>query len=303
MDVIKLETITIKEAIEVAGGDEQLYQEMLDKFRQWLQQQSHLPQEISDNRLRYTLLSSKFNFEKAKRRLDLIYTLRNLLPEIFDDYDPLSKNITRIHKSVQWVPLPTLTPEKYRVSCFKLLPDEESFHLHDILRYALMTLDIRAKEDTVNSEIIIADYTHLTLGHVLKYTPSVLKKVDLCMEAYGMRFKVLYAINAPPVFEQMLALIKKFLKPKLFGRIQIVTTGIESLYNDLPRSILPADYGGYAPSLDTLTDMWRAKLMEQRDWLLDQNKLKVNESLRVDSVINPDDLFGVSGTFRKLDID
>lgn len=42
--MIKLQMITIKEAAEVAGGNEQILQEMFDKFRQWLQQQLHLPQ-------------------------------------------------------------------------------------------------------------------------------------------------------------------------------------------------------------------------------------------------------------------
>jgi hypothetical protein len=49
--------------------------------------------------------------------------------------------------------------------------------------------------------------------------------------------------------------------------------------------------------------MWRAKLIERRDWFLKEEKLKANESLRTNSVINPDDLFGVPGTFRQLQID
>jgi len=48
--------------------------------------------------------------------------------------------------------------------------------------------------------------------------------------------------------------------------------------------------------------MWKAKLMERREWFMEQEKVKVDESLRANP-LNPDDLFGVSGTFRKLDID
>lgn len=50
-------------------------------------------------------------------------------------------------------------------------------------------------------------------------------------------------------------------------------------------------------------DMWRATLIEQKNWILQQAKLKSNESLRTESVIDPDDLFGVSGTFKQLEID
>lgn len=49
--------------------------------------------------------------------------------------------------------------------------------------------------------------------------------------------------------------------------------------------------------------MWRTKLIERRDWLLEQEKLKTNENLRANSIITPDDLFGVAGTFHKMDID
>lgn len=42
--MIKLENMTIKETTEMVGGTEQLLQEMLEKFRGWLQQQNHLPQ-------------------------------------------------------------------------------------------------------------------------------------------------------------------------------------------------------------------------------------------------------------------
>ena len=49
--------------------------------------------------------------------------------------------------------------------------------------------------------------------------------------------------------------------------------------------------------------MWNAKFIERREWFLEQEKAKVNESFRQNSIINPDDLFGAPGTFRKLDID
>ncbi|EFN81407.1 hypothetical protein EAI_16849 [Harpegnathos saltator] len=41
---MKLENITIEEAVEIAGGNKKLYEEKFDKFRQWLKQQVHLPQ-------------------------------------------------------------------------------------------------------------------------------------------------------------------------------------------------------------------------------------------------------------------
>lgn len=44
-----------------------------------------------------------------------------------------------------------------------------------------MILDILAEEDTVNSIVIVWDCKHLTLGHILKMTPSLLKRFNLCL--------------------------------------------------------------------------------------------------------------------------
>ncbi|XP_032669287.1 retinol-binding protein pinta-like [Odontomachus brunneus] len=303
MGMIKLEDITFKEATEVAEGNEQLFEEMIDKLRQWLQQQIHLPQEISNKRLQRTILTSKFNLEKAKKRIDSLYTLRALIPEFFANFDPLGDDITQFHKSLQMTPLPKLTPEKYRVIFVQVWKDASMFSLSNMMKYFYMLMDVRTEEDMVNSDIAIWDCTNFTLAHVLKFTPNLLKKCDLSMEAYGIRYKAIYMINSPSYIDQFVKLIKMFMSPKFYDRIHVFESGIESLKGIIPKSILPADFGGEELSLDTLTDMWCAKLKEKRDWLIEQEKLKANESLRSDGVINPDELFGVAGIFRKLEIE
>ncbi|XP_025155151.1 retinol-binding protein pinta isoform X2 [Harpegnathos saltator] len=268
---MKLENITIEEAVEIAGGNKKLYEEKFDKFRQWLKQQVHLPQDISDNRLRITLLTSKLNLEKAKKRLDSQYTLRTLLPEFFTNYDPQNDNIALVHKCL----------------------------------YTCMLTDVRIdiEEDMVNSDILIADFAYFTFNHLLKYIPSLVRKIDLCTEAYGLRYKGIYIINAPSYIGRFLQLIKTFMSPKIYERVKVFESGIESICEMISKSNLPADYGGEEPSLEALADMWHAKLLERREWLLEQEKVKSNESLRTDHVINADELFGVNGTFRKLEID
>ncbi|KAL6440290.1 hypothetical protein ACFW04_003100 [Cataglyphis niger] len=254
--MLKLEMPTLREILEEAGGNEELLEELLDKFRLWLKQQLHLPQDISEQRLKVYIYSAKFNLEKAKRRLDLHYTLRNLVPEVYSNYDPLSDSITQIMKCVQWIPLPKLTPKNFRIYVCRFLHADSS------------VFDVYA-----------------------------------ALKAYGTRIKAIHMINTSNYIDILITLCKSVMKPKLTKRIHVYPSGAESLYEMIPRSILPVDFGGEQPSLDTIADMWQAKLMQQREWFLEQEKVKVNESLRSNSVIKPDDLFGVSGTFRKLNID
>lgn len=302
--MIKLEMPSFNEILKETGGNEQLLEELLSKLRLWLKQQIHLPEDISEQRLKFYIYNAKFNLEKVKKRLDLHYTLRNLIPEIFKTRDPLADCVLKVNTYAHFVTLPKLTPENYRISMMRWLHSDSSpFDIYELIKYCSMIIDTRIEEDIVNSEVIIYDCTNLTFGHILKYTPVALKKLDIVLESYGSRMKAIHVINTPSFFDTLLTLVKSIMKAKLVNRIHLHTSGIESIYGIIPRSLLPEEYGGEQPSMNILSDMWKAKLIERREWFLKQEKVKVNESLRSNSVINPDDLFGVSGTFRKLDID
>ncbi|CAL1676132.1 unnamed protein product [Lasius platythorax] len=304
--MLKLEMPTFKEILEEVRGNEQLLEELLDKLRLWLKQQLHLPQDISEQRLKFYIYSAKFNLEKAKKRLDLHYTLRNLIPEVYTTRDPLTDSMIQLTTCVQWIPLPKLTPENFRIIITRFIhPDSSAFDMYATIKYTCMIIETRVEEDIVNSDVVIYDCANLTLNHIFKFTPSVLKRMETIVESYGTRFKAIHMINAPNYIDVLITMAKSVMKAKFISRIHIYTSGVESLYGIIPRSILPVEYGGEQPSINIIADMWQAKLIERRKWFLEQENVKVNESLRSNSEfkINPNDLFGVSGTFRKLNID
>nr|XP_012216111.1 PREDICTED: uncharacterized protein LOC105668350 [Linepithema humile] len=134
--MLKLEVPTLKEVLKNSGGDEKLLEELLSKFRLWLKQQSHLPQDISDQRLKFFIYAVKFNFEKAKKNLDTLYTLRNLVPELFENFDPFSDDINLLHTYFQNIGLPKLTPEGYRLYICRLIQDDSPmYNAWTILKY------------------------------------------------------------------------------------------------------------------------------------------------------------------------
>ncbi|XP_067215890.1 alpha-tocopherol transfer protein-like isoform X2 [Linepithema humile] len=267
--MLKLEVPTLNEVLKNSGGDEKLLEELLLKFRLWLKQQSHLSQDISDQRLKFFIYAVKFNFEQAKKNLDTLYTLRNLVPEFYENFDPFSDDINLLHTYL----------------------------------YFTMIFETGMEEDIVPDIAVIWDCTGANINHVLKYSPPLLKKFDSCMTAYSLRVKALYVIHAPQYVDIFMKAAKSIFKAKLFNRIHVCKSGIESLYETIPKAILPADYGGEEPSMDILTHMWRAKLAQRRDCLIKEGRRKTQESLRINSIINPDELFGVPGTFRKLEFD
>lgn len=71
----------------------------------------------------------------------------------------------------------------------------------------------------------------------------------------------------------------------------------------IPIDILPNETGGKAGPLMEFHKKTIKMLEENRDWFLQEETKVVNESLRMGKGKTATDLFGVEGTFKKLDID
>lgn len=67
---------------------------------------------------------------------------------------------------------------------------------------------------------------------------------------------------------------------------------------------LPNEYGGKAGSIEEIIAKHIKLLEEFREWFLyDELVGRVNESLRVEKFQSAESLFGVDGSFKKLEID
>jgi hypothetical protein len=77
--------------------------------------------------------------------------------------------------------MPQLTPDCDRVVVMGLPPsDGIDFRPLYAVRLLQMMMEIRISEDYCRSDIYVLDYGNITLRHVTKITPSILKKYELC---------------------------------------------------------------------------------------------------------------------------
>jgi hypothetical protein len=51
------------------------------------------------------------------------------------------------------------------------------------------------------------------------------------------------------------------------------------------------------------SDAWKEKLQSYREWFVEQDKLKADESKRPGKRIDSGDIFGFEGSFRQLSLD
>lgn len=79
---------------------------------------------------------------------------------------------------------------------------------------------------------------------------------------------------------------------------------LTELHRDIPLQYLPQDFGGELPSVEELTAEDDSKLWDDnKDFFKANANYGTDESLRPGKPLDIDGLFGVGGSFRKLNVD
>ncbi|XP_067015152.2 clavesin-2 [Anabrus simplex] len=281
-------------------------QSNLALLRQWVQCQPHLPQHLDDQLAMIFLRGCKHNLERTKQKLDVYFSVRGAVPELFSKRDPLSKDIQQAMEVMHAYPLPQLTPDGSRVTVHHITTDDVAlFNLQAILRTQLMLGDVRIQEESpISGDIFLFDLSHFRAGHCTTLTASLplLREALSCVqEAYPQRLKQIHIIHAQPFIDKLVNLFKAFMKEKMRNRFY-VHSSVKSLHQYIPADILPVKYGGDCDK--DLQAEWCKKLESYRSWFAEQEHVRTDESRRpIKSFSSNRDMFGCEGSFRKLSID
>ncbi|KAF7396419.1 hypothetical protein HZH66_007281 [Vespula vulgaris] len=227
------------------------------------------------------------------------------LPKITDN--PLgSKSLRQIIKVVANIPLEMTTKEGYKIVFAKLLDTDPSHYVYnDGMKYFSMILDYWLyTEGTGIGHIILIDMESVSFGHAGRLSPMGLKKfLYYLQEALPVRLKGLHFMNTTAVMDVILNMMKPFMKKELMDVLHVHST-LESIAKFIPLEALPTDVGGKAGFTKDLHEIYTKKIENHRPWFLeDEMNGRVNEALRPGKSKNVTDLFGVEGSFKKLEID
>lgn len=185
------------------------------------------------------------------------------------------------------IPLLQHTKENYKVVVYQLLTDDASHIVFDdCIKAFFMGCDVRFHLPVASygeieaGEIIIFDMRNLTFKHLTKTVISTLRMFFKYLQnAHPVRIVQLHVINCTPVLNKAMLLIKPFIYEKLYNALKFHNSGsYDSLYEVVPREILPVDFGGEAQSMADLKEYWLGILNEQREFLLDDDYFKINEA-------------------------
>uniref|UniRef100_A0A1B0FLE9 CRAL-TRIO domain-containing protein n=1 Tax=Glossina morsitans morsitans TaxID=37546 RepID=A0A1B0FLE9_GLOMM len=283
--------------------------EELRAFRTWIQQQSHLRANTDDQFLIAFLRGCKYSLEKAKGKLDTYYTLKSKFPTMFTESNVDNERFREVVRMGTFVYLPTpLHDNGPRILLFRNgLPSAEKYKVEDVWAVFHVLQDILMLEDdyaVVNGLVMVGDFREFTLAHVLQNTPLLIRKwITYNYEAMPMRVKSTHIAFAPKVFDTLYNIGRPMLPLKQQKRLFAHNNKLESLTQHVPLKYLPKEYGGENGSIPEIIDEWDKKLDQYRDYFKKSVEWGTDEKLRIGKIKDYDNMFGIEGSFKKLEVD
>ncbi|XP_055903484.1 alpha-tocopherol transfer protein-like [Eupeodes corollae] len=276
-------------------------------LRTWIIKQPHLHARTDDQFLLSFLRGCKFSMEKAKQKVDYYYTIKTMSPEIF-----LNKQIDdrsmRLARHGHIIPLPTpLKPDGPRIHITRYANvNPKEFTILDLFKNQLRIFEIQMFEDdncVIGGVLNVADLGNIPKGLILQFDPVLIKKLSVFADkAAPIRIKGMHLINVPKEAAALINIARSLMSKKIRERL-IVHSSLESLYKYIPQDYLPEDYGGHNGSLQDAIDIWEKRLLRYREFFEEDVQYKANEKARIGSRMSPESLFGLEGSFRKLEVD
>ncbi|XP_049879546.1 alpha-tocopherol transfer protein-like [Pectinophora gossypiella] len=291
------------EEVKNCGVSPQALEDMVANIREWYDKQPHLPKgELHNEVIVRRLITQKFSIERVKEKIDNYYTARHKMPEIICNRDPLSPNLNKCLKQGYWVCLPKKTPDNKRVIIFRSFPIPEV--LTEVVKIAFMIGDYRLWSDDMGGDHWIFDFRYITLQQAMQFTPMLIVKIMFFLNyCFGPKVVGMHLVNLPPFAATVLSLFKKSMKAKMVERLYTYDR-FEQLYDIVPKNLFPKEYGGDEVSCEEITENWRIAFQSSpwREYFIEQDSIKTDESKR-HGPTKVDEMFGATGSFRKLDFD
>ena len=78
---------------------------------------------------------------------------------------------------------------------------------------------------------------------------------------------------------------------------------MDAVHKYVPKDMLPKEYGGENGTIQDLISHWEKKVLDYRDFILEDATYGTDESRRQAPLKHKEALFGVEGSFRKLNVD
>jgi len=294
---------------ELAEDPKQL-QEMMKILRDWIDKSPHLHSIRKDDAVLMTFLRGcKYSLERSKEKLDFFYSVRSNLPEWFDEWDPRQDYVQTILKAGVYLPLHGYDKKgRFVILMRNGQVDPNSMKLENSFKVSTMVTElamVNNPQAIIKGFVIIQDMEGMGAAHAMQINPTIAKKaMTVWQDSQPIRPKAMHFLGMPTVMVSIFNMMQALQKEKMRERNHVhPKNSYEKLHEDVGTEVLPKEYGGTNGTVAELTEHWLAEMEKNRDWLIEQNKYKTDEKKRPGKPKLHSDIFGMEGSFRKLEID
>ncbi|XP_022226704.2 uncharacterized protein LOC111076939 [Drosophila obscura] len=298
-----------KIAVEKLNEIPEKIEDDIAALREWIRQQPHLKARTDDQTLVNFLRGCKYSLERTKSKIDRFYTLRTKYPDFYAAHKVDVDKLLQIFRLGAIILLPRpLNDNGPRIALLRqAMYDPSVYTFQEVNHAAGLMQQIMLNEDDVaivNGMVSILDMANVTTGHFLHMTPSFAKKMTVFQEeALPLRPQGVHFINTPAGFETIFNMVKPMLSKKQQGRLYVHGSKWDALYEQVPKKYLPIEYGGENGSIPEIIAEWEQRILAYRSFWAEEENYGTDESLRPGKAIDFENLFGLQGSFRQLNVD
>ncbi|KAI5725093.1 hypothetical protein M8J77_010872 [Diaphorina citri] len=283
-----------------------LDRQMIQSLQDWARKQPHLPP-ILDNQMVIFLVICGNSIERAKKLIDVHFTMKTLYTDLFSGRDLLSRPLQDAMDTVHITALKGLDYSGRRVNFTSLkMPDTGLYHGPTVVKLIYMFEDINnfLRGSHAAGTTVVMDATGFGVSHLSTLSLSFLKQSSQYF-THGASVLVseIIVVNANSVAEKLVMLVRPFIPAEIYNRIHILPKEKhDKLFDYIPREVVPSDLGGEGQSIAELTKETYQTMLDNREFFQAEEKLqRVKESLRPAG--NGNKIGEMSGSFKKLDLD
>ncbi|XP_014244485.1 clavesin-2-like [Cimex lectularius] len=281
--------------------NKELKQDDLTLIKDWMSKTPHLPKLI-DVQIVLFLRACNFSLERTKEVIDLNYTMRTRLPEMFADRDLKRDWLQKAMANMNVTFMPNRDKHGNVVVLYQIKKmDISNFNMEEYAKLTFMLQDMsNCMLGSAPGYVFIQDLQNLTFSEILQCPiSSTSNMLKFTQEASNCVIKGLHFINGGMVIEKLFALMNPFLKPDVKKLIFVHST-VDSMVEAVGKEVVPSDYGGTGPSWKELNEKTIQDLNEHQQYFFEEMKQRVVEKKRTANELKE---YGIQGSFKKLELD
>ncbi|XP_046390750.1 clavesin-2-like [Ischnura elegans] len=320
----KLSDDLARMAKEELREDASVRNQSLEQMRNWIRKNPRIASCRMDARFLLRFLRfKKFSVPMAQEALERYILLRNVYGTAFEKLDALDPVVNDLITNGYAFAAPKRDEKGRRVIYYlpgKFDPykytNADMCRVHGVVYETLM----EDEENQIRGYVHFADGRGVGFPHMTLFTPrEAVRIVKNGERTLPMRHKEVHGLHAHPSIKFALDFGLALISEKIRQRVKIYTS-MEEAKGCVDPELLPKEYGGVMP-MDEMIALWKKEMLEVRETLLSHDKMKVRQELfseraregavsalkagglEASCALGSDATFGITGSFRKLEVD